>query len=176
MSAAGAAAGFVQTWSCSEGCSGVTPTTGHCSVGMQLELGAANWAETPKSPWGVALIQHWDGLTLRLQTPNGKSFCLWHKLPCLGQICAINHDGFISSCGLHATLDSGILPLNILHLFPLCFYLSSCVWDIKVPWTRPFSFGFCPVASLSKTQSLCEVFAESPASLYVWCGDLVLLG
>lgn len=40
---------------------------------------------------------------------------------------------------------------------------------------------FCPVASLSKPHSLCEVFAESPAGLYVWCGDfeltaLVLLG
>lgn len=189
VSTAGAAAGFVQWqggvqravhfW--------VTSTTGHWSVGMQLELGVAHWAETPKSPWVVALVQQKDGLTLRLQTPNGKSFCLWGKHCCdtnllvLKKFCAVNHDELMSSCGLHvaATLASGILALNIWHLFPLCSCLSSCVWDIKVTWTRPL---LCFVLWLvCQKQSLCEVFAESPASLYVWCGDfepaaLVLLG
>lgn len=82
---------------------------------------------------------------------------LCHKLSCLEQICVINHDGSMSSCGLHAILASGILVLNILPLFPLCFYLSSCVWDIKVA-------SFCPVASLSKTQfvwSFCWVSSKS---------------
>lgn len=31
---------------------------------------------------------------------------------------------------------------------------------------------FCAVARLSKTHGLCEVLAESPASLSVWCGDV----
>lgn len=107
-----------------------------------------------------------------------KKTLLWQKLPCLEHICAVNHDGSMSSCGLHATLASGILALNILHLFPLCFFLYAVIYPPAFEtWKchEPDHCPFCPV------DSLCKVFVQSPASLCVWCGDfeptaLALLG
>lgn len=168
----------------------VCTVTGWCSEGCALLGNIHNWSLECRDAARTGCCQlSWDPKVtlggcfsstegwINFKAPNTKweivlpmrKALLWHKLACPEKICAVNHDELMSSCGLHvaATLASGILALNIWHLFPLCFCLSSCVWDIKVAWTRPLlCFVLWPVC---QKQSLCEVFAESPASLcLVW--------
>lgn len=186
MSTAGAAAGFVQ---CQVGVERTVHTWGSIHT-WSLEcrhaagIGCCPLSSDPKVTLGACFssTEWW----INFKAPNTKwefflpvrKALLWQKLPCLEHICAINHDGSMSSCGLHATLASGILALNILHLFLYAF--SFMVLFILLHLRHESGMNqttalFCPVANL------CKVFVLFPASLCVWCGEfeptaLVLLG